>query len=411
MLITRKRVVPSRLHLAANWGVILRLAFQSIGVVYGDIGTSPLYVYSSTFSKGIKHTDDIIGVLSLIYFTLTLLPLIKYVFIVLHANDNGKGIAVVFAETITSSFMVLVMTVIWKKHFLLVMAYIVFIMSIEVTYLSSVLYKFTHGGYLPLAFATVAMTIMYTWNYVYRKKYYYEVDHKVSSYQLRDIAAQSDLCRIPGLSIFYSELVHGIPPIFEHYASNIPALHSVLVFVSFKSLPISKIPPEERFLFRRGQPRELYVFRCVVRHGYTDVHQEEEPFERLLIERVKDFVREQHWLDSLAQKGKNDSIEREAEEDEDGINNSNDEGMQAEGEGMNNGELERETEVLEKAYKAGVVHLMGESQVVAGKGAGLGKKVLINCGYNFLKKNLRQTDKMFDVPRKRLLKIGMTYEL
>lgn len=74
-----------------NWSVILHLAFQSIGIVYGDIGTSPLYVYASTFTEGIKHDDDILGVLSLIFYTLTFIPLIKYVFIVLRANDNGNG--------------------------------------------------------------------------------------------------------------------------------------------------------------------------------------------------------------------------------------------------------------------------------------------------------------------------------
>jgi KUP system potassium uptake protein len=71
--------------------VILHLAFQSIGIVYGDIGTSPLYVYASTFTNGIKHNDDILGVLSLIFYTLTLIPLVKYVFIVLKATDNGEG--------------------------------------------------------------------------------------------------------------------------------------------------------------------------------------------------------------------------------------------------------------------------------------------------------------------------------
>lgn len=71
--------------------MILNLAFQSIGIVYGDIGTSPLYVYASTFSKGIQHNDDILGVLSMIFYTLTLIPLVKYVFIVLRANDNGDG--------------------------------------------------------------------------------------------------------------------------------------------------------------------------------------------------------------------------------------------------------------------------------------------------------------------------------
>ncbi|KAJ0106332.1 hypothetical protein Patl1_17660 [Pistacia atlantica] len=57
-----------------NWSIILQLAFQSIGVVYGDIGTSPLYVYSITFRGGINHVDDILGVLSLIFYTLTLIP-------------------------------------------------------------------------------------------------------------------------------------------------------------------------------------------------------------------------------------------------------------------------------------------------------------------------------------------------
>jgi KUP system potassium uptake protein len=71
--------------------VILHLAFQSLGIVYGDIGTSPLYVYSGIFPDGIKDNDDILGVLSLIFYTITLIPLVKYVFFVLKATDNGEG--------------------------------------------------------------------------------------------------------------------------------------------------------------------------------------------------------------------------------------------------------------------------------------------------------------------------------
>jgi KUP system potassium uptake protein len=74
-----------------NWIRTLRLAFQCIGVIYGDIGTSPLYVYASTFTSGISNIDDLYGVLSLILYSIILLPMIKYVFIVLYANDNGDG--------------------------------------------------------------------------------------------------------------------------------------------------------------------------------------------------------------------------------------------------------------------------------------------------------------------------------
>jgi KUP system potassium uptake protein len=74
-----------------DWGSMMKLAFQSIGVVYGDLGTSPLYVLPGVFPNGIKHNDDILGVLSLIFYSLTLITMIKYVFIVLAANDNGDG--------------------------------------------------------------------------------------------------------------------------------------------------------------------------------------------------------------------------------------------------------------------------------------------------------------------------------
>lgn len=70
----------------------LRLAFQTLGVVYGDMGTSPLYVFSDVFSKVPITSDvDVLGTLSLVMYTIALIPLIKYVFVVLKANDNGEG--------------------------------------------------------------------------------------------------------------------------------------------------------------------------------------------------------------------------------------------------------------------------------------------------------------------------------
>lgn len=72
----------------------LILAYQSLGVVYGDLSTSPLYVYSSIFSGKLRDhqtTDTIFGAFSLIFWTLTLIPLLKYVVIVLAADDNGEG--------------------------------------------------------------------------------------------------------------------------------------------------------------------------------------------------------------------------------------------------------------------------------------------------------------------------------
>ena len=59
-------------------------------MIYGDIGTSPLYVYSSTFTSEPSH-QDLIGALPLIIWTLTLIVTVKYILIVLRADDEGEG--------------------------------------------------------------------------------------------------------------------------------------------------------------------------------------------------------------------------------------------------------------------------------------------------------------------------------
>eukprot|EP00252_Welwitschia_mirabilis_P014370 TRINITY_DN3158_c0_g1_i2.p2 TRINITY_DN3158_c0_g1~~TRINITY_DN3158_c0_g1_i2.p2 ORF type:complete len:275 (+),score=68.95 TRINITY_DN3158_c0_g1_i2:190-1014(+) len=79
-------------HKTLNMKHTLRLAFRTLGVVFGDVGTSPLYVFTVAFSKtSIQEESDVLGVLSLVLYTLALIPLIKYAFIVLRASDNGEG--------------------------------------------------------------------------------------------------------------------------------------------------------------------------------------------------------------------------------------------------------------------------------------------------------------------------------
>lgn len=68
---------------------------MTLGVVYGDIGTSPLYVMKSVLigNGGLENISEsfILGTLSLVFWTLTILTTIKYVFITLKADNNGEG--------------------------------------------------------------------------------------------------------------------------------------------------------------------------------------------------------------------------------------------------------------------------------------------------------------------------------
>ena len=65
----------------------------AIGVVYGDIGTSVLYSVKEVFGSGyVPFTpDNVYGVLSVLFWTLTVIVSLKYVVLVLRADNNGEG--------------------------------------------------------------------------------------------------------------------------------------------------------------------------------------------------------------------------------------------------------------------------------------------------------------------------------
>ncbi|MGN6807108.1 MAG: potassium transporter Kup [Trinickia sp.] len=70
------------------------LALAAIGVVFGDIGTSPLYALKEAFSEshGIPLTDaSILGVISLLFWAIVVVVSIKYVLFVMRADNNGEG--------------------------------------------------------------------------------------------------------------------------------------------------------------------------------------------------------------------------------------------------------------------------------------------------------------------------------
>ena len=63
----------------------------TLGIIYGDIGTSPLYVMNSIIGDSVISKELILGGLSCIFWTLTLQTTLKYVIITLSADNHGEG--------------------------------------------------------------------------------------------------------------------------------------------------------------------------------------------------------------------------------------------------------------------------------------------------------------------------------
>lgn len=70
------------------------LVVGAIGVVFGDIGTSPLYTLKEAFSPHFGLTgnhDTVLGILSLVFWALMIVVTLKYVTIIMRADNDGEG--------------------------------------------------------------------------------------------------------------------------------------------------------------------------------------------------------------------------------------------------------------------------------------------------------------------------------
>jgi KUP system potassium uptake protein len=339
---------------------------------------------------------------------------------------NAYGIAVVAVMVITTCLVTLIMIVIWKVNVVYAGLFFIVLFTVEVTYLSAILSKFIQGGYFPLAISLVLMSMMTIWHYVHRQRYMFEVNNKVSSDYLRDLAKNNNVNRVPGIGLLYSELVQGIPPIFPHFVNNIQSIHSVIVLVSIKSIPISKVALDERFLFRQVEPKEYRMYRCVVRYGYTDKMEEPKEFEDHLVEQLKEFIRHENFI------FENDQEQQAAIQADEtqtlaissssphvssrSIQSFNEAGGAKSSSSSNFMRLGgrtsvEEIEFVQKAKEKGVVYLLGETRVIAKHDSSFFKKFIVNNAYSFLRNNFRQGEKAMKIPHTKLLRVGMTYEI
>ncbi|XP_042006365.1 potassium transporter 7-like isoform X2 [Salvia splendens] len=351
---------------------------------------------------------------------------------------NAYGIAELGVMMMTTILVTLVMLLIWQINIFIVLSFVIIFLGLELTFLSSVLWSVGDGSWIILVFAIVIFLIMYIWNYGSKLKYETEVKQKMSMDVLRELGPDLGTVRAPGIGLIYNELAKGVPAIFGHFLTTLPAVHSMIIFVCIKYVPVSVVPQSERFLFRRVCPKSYHIFRCVARYGYKDVRKENhQTFEQLLIESLEKFIRREAQERSLESDDDDSDAEGEnfsriliapngsvyslavplLEEFKDASNfipegSTVKEQQQAQTDEITldaEQSLEKELSFLRKAKESGVVYLLGHGDIRARKDSWFIKKLVINYFYAFLRKNSRRGTANLSVPHSHLIQVGMTY--
>ncbi|KAK8944132.1 Potassium transporter 26 [Platanthera zijinensis] len=275
---------------------------------------------------------------------------------------NAFGVAVIWVMLITTLLMAVVMLVIWDTNIILVATFLSVFVGIEGVYMSSLLNKLAHGGWVPFAISAFFLVITLSWTYGRSKKSQYEDAKKISPRELNQLVEATT--RVPGICIFCTDLVNGIPPIIRHYVQHIGTLRRITVLVTVRTLPVRTVLPEERFIVAKLGPEGVY--RCLVQYGYMDQHR----------------MDGDEYVSSII------AVIREVDA---------------------NG---REVELTDSATCCkDAIFVLGRIILNAGEKNGNFKKWVINNMYRFLQKNFRSNVATLRIPASKSLQVGMLYEI
>ncbi|XP_059294111.1 potassium transporter 8 [Lycium ferocissimum] len=352
--------------------------------------------------------------------------------------SNASGLAVITVMLVTTCFMSLVIVLCWHKNVLLAICFIFFFGFIEALYFSASLIKFLEGAWVPVVLSFIFLAVMYSWHYGTSKKYEFDVENKIPINWLLTLSPNLGITRVRGIGLIHTELVSGIPAIFSHFVTNLPAFHQVLVFLCIKSVPVPHVRPEERFLVGRIGPKEYRVYRCIARYGYRDIHMDDVEFEKDLVCSIAEFIRSEGRGQSFEAVGDIDENERltvigTTSTHVDGIRMCEDNaGPNGDTEMIEVGSPEvprkrvrflvpespqmdlsvrEELQELMEAREAGMAFILGHCYVKAKRGSSLIKKLVINIGYDFLRRNCRGPTYALSFPRASTLEVGMIYHV
>ncbi|XP_073292141.1 potassium transporter 8-like isoform X2 [Primulina huaijiensis] len=352
--------------------------------------------------------------------------------------SNASGLAVITVMLVTTCLTSLVIILCWNRSAILAIFFIFFFGFIEALYFSASLIKFFEGAWVPVALSSIFLIIMYTWHYGTLKKYEFDLHNKVSINWFLSLGSKLGIVRVRGIGLIHTELVSGIPAIFSHFVTNLPAFHEVLVLFCIKYVPVPHVRPEERYLVGRIGPKEYRVYRCIARYGYRDVLMDNVDFEKDLVCSIAKFI-QSHYGD--CNNSSDENLENEEQMDVIGTTSTHAKGIEIWQDDKESSEVSSITELrdmrspevsmkrvrylvpesdtnsrieleeLVEAREAGMTFILGHCYVKAKSGSSLIKRMVINMGYDFLRRNSTSATYELNIPRASTLEVGMIYHV
>ena len=203
----------------------------------------------------------------------TLFLLIGVLFLVLtfrssSALGSAYGIAVTGTMVVTTTMAFVVVWKVWHWSPFAAAALITPFLLLDLTFLGANLLKVVEGGWIPLAFGALVLTIMYTWRRGTRLLVEKTRRLETPLDQLVGMLERKPPIRVPGTAVFLTSDPHSAPTALMHSLKHYKVLHEKNVVLTIENAHTPRVPPEERV---RLEPVGATFLRVFLRFGFMEI--------------------------------------------------------------------------------------------------------------------------------------------
>lgn len=341
----------------------------------------------------------------------------------------------------------LVALIVWRLHFLIVLAGFLVFGTLDGLYLSSALTKVPNGAWFTLCLAVLLSSIFVLWRYGKENQWHAESEDRVAPSQLltelpKDAEKDGDgpvlrlsssmggspVSRLRGVGIFFDKTgsPNGTPAVFMHFLQKFQAAPAVVVFFHIRPLSTPTIAPEDRFsvsrCFTRTSEKSTLkdFYRVTIRHGYADEVITSD-LSLLIFENIRNFIIHERGMSSAptpipesASTSADDSASTSSSDPAGAPADVNHQPLNISAEFANHSKQQRVREALDSlqaAHDDQVVHIVGKEQMrireVQGWGnvKGLSRKVAL-AAFLWLRSNTGSKVANMNLDVEKLVEVG-----
>lgn len=252
--------------------------------------------------------------------------------------------------TIDTFLLSLLMLLSWAWHWAIVATFFLVYIFISCAYLSSNLEKIPHGAWFSIVLSGILSVISYVYWWGTAKKASYVRKHAIPLTDLfekssggrggvlrvtagaanmalpplapssapvpgsgdenltvqlhsgvkplRLVGTKLPVGRVPGLGLYYSELLEGVPPVLVRFLTLCPAIHETVVFVTVRRVLLPRVREDERLLVRKLEVPGFY--HIVARYGYGESIDQGPAFVKMAVEEVVEYLAAGGIIDEIA---------------------------------------------------------------------------------------------------------------